>query len=162
MIILNLLHPSQPVPVQSWTFETESLVRIGRARDNDVVVHSAVVSRLHVELKRQTFGWEVISLGTNGTYLNGERIHQVKAVDGMIIRLGTSGPKIQIWIDNPTATPRGIIAEKRSSSQDSAVTSANPLNPNVSNGSSEPTQTIPTFLTTPQTLTTENPTRRED
>ncbi|MEQ8959526.1 MAG: FHA domain-containing protein, partial [Coleofasciculus sp. C2-GNP5-27] len=96
MITLTLLHPLQSVPVQSWPFKSESVIRIGRSTDNDVILYSAVVSRHHVELRRNSSGWRIISLGANGTYIDGKRITQVSVVDGMIIRLASSGPKIQI------------------------------------------------------------------
>jgi pSer/pThr/pTyr-binding forkhead associated (FHA) protein len=98
VITLTLLHPLQSVPVQSWTFESESVVQIGRSTDNHVILYSAVVSRHHVELRLSGSGWEVVSLGANGTYLDGKRITQVPVVDGMVIRLASSGPKIQIRI----------------------------------------------------------------
>jgi len=98
VITLTLLHPLQSVPVQSWTFESESVVQIGRSTDNHVILYSAVVSRHHVELRLSASGWEVVSLGANGTYLDGKRITQVPVVDGMVIRLASSGPKIQIRI----------------------------------------------------------------
>ncbi|HLO50714.1 MAG TPA: FHA domain-containing protein [Kamptonema sp.] len=96
MITLTLLHPTQSVPVQSWSFESESVVRIGRATDNDVIIYSAVVSRHHVELWNNSSGWEIINFGANGTYVDDKLIAQVSVVDGMIIRLGNSGPKIRI------------------------------------------------------------------
>ena len=96
MITLILLHPLQPTPAQSWTFEQEPIIRIGRATDNHVVLYSAVVSRRHVELRRVDDSWEIVNLGANGTYLDGERISQVPVVDGVIIRLARSGPQIQI------------------------------------------------------------------
>jgi len=103
VITLTLLHPVQSVPVQSWTFEPESVIRIGRSTDNDVVLYSAVVSRHHVEVRpKSSAAWEIVSLGANGTYLEGKRISQVPAVDGMIIRLASSGPKIQIRLGIPT------------------------------------------------------------
>lgn len=98
MIILSLLHPVKQIPVQLWTFPHESLVRIGRATDNQVILYSAVVSRRHVELRRTGLTWEVINLGTNGTYLDGKRINQVVLVDGAVIRLARSGPNIQVRI----------------------------------------------------------------
>lgn len=101
MITLTLLHPIQSVPVQSWTFESESVIRIGRSTNNDVVLYSAVVSRRHVEVKRsQTGSWEVLNLGANGTYIDGKRINKTAVVDGMIIRLASSGPKIQITLQS--------------------------------------------------------------
>ena len=98
MITLSLLHPLNKEPVQHWTFEEESVIRIGRSTENDVVLYSAVVSRHHVELRRTKFGWEIVNLGTNGTYLDGKRVSQVPARDGIIIRLARSGPNIQINI----------------------------------------------------------------
>lgn len=96
MITLFLLQPLKQTPAQIWTFENESVIRIGRSTDNHVVLYSAVVSRHHVELRRTGENWEIVNLGTNGTYLDGKRITQVPVVDGAIIRLARSGPNIQI------------------------------------------------------------------
>lgn len=96
MITLTLLHPLQNIPVQTWVFDQEPVIRIGRATDNHVILYSAVVSRHHVELRRHGSDWEIVSLGTNGTYLDGKRITQAPAVDGVIIRLARSGPNLQI------------------------------------------------------------------
>ena len=98
MITLSLLHPVHKNPVQHWTFNEESVIRIGRSTENDVVLYSAVVSRHHVELRQTTSGWEIINLGTNGTYLEGKRVSQVPAEDGTVIRLARSGPNVQINI----------------------------------------------------------------
>ncbi|AFY61275.1 FHA domain-containing protein [Synechococcus sp. PCC 6312] len=105
MITLTLLHPVQATPVQSWTFEHESVVRIGRAVDNHVVLYSAVVSRHHVELRRSGLHWEVVNLGTNGTYLDGKRVQQASLNDGGILRLARSGPNIQIRIGASSQPP---------------------------------------------------------
>ncbi len=98
MITLTLLHPIQSVPVQSWCFESESVVRIGRSNDNDVIIYSAVVSRHHVELWNHASGWEIINFGANGTYVDDRPIAQVSVADGMTVRLGNSGPKIRIRV----------------------------------------------------------------
>lgn len=99
MITLTLLHPVQSTPVQSWSFEQDPVIRIGRAVDNHVVLYSAVVSRYHVELRQTGAQWEVVNIGTNGTYLDGKRVHQAPLADGNIMRLARSGPNIQIHID---------------------------------------------------------------
>lgn len=72
------------------------MICIGRSTENQVILYSAVVSRRHVELRRVGSEWEVVNLGTNGTYLNGKRITQSTIVDGAIIRLARSGPNIQV------------------------------------------------------------------
>lgn len=104
MITLTLLHPLQSVAVQSWTFNNESSIKIGRATNNEVILYSAVVSRNHVEIRKSGQEWEVVNLGANGTYIDGKRVEQTKAVDGMIIRLATSGPKISIKIESESAS----------------------------------------------------------
>ena len=103
MITLTLLHPVQSTPVQSWSFEQDPVIRIGRAVDNNVVLYSAVVSRYHVELRQTGTQWEVVNIGTNGTYLDGKRVHQAPLADGNIMRLARSGPNIQIHIDESGA-----------------------------------------------------------
>lgn len=99
VITLTLLHPLQDTAVQNWTFEKEPVIRIGRSTDNNVILYSAVVSRHHLELRREADSkWELRNLGTNGTYLDGKRVNQVSVVDGTVIRLARSGPKIKISI----------------------------------------------------------------
>lgn len=107
MITLTLLHPIQSTPVQSWNFEHETVIRIGRSTDNHVILYSAVVSRHHVELRQINSQWEIVNLGANGTYLNGKQITQVPVVDGVIIRLARSGPNIQIHVGELPASPAG-------------------------------------------------------
>jgi pSer/pThr/pTyr-binding forkhead associated (FHA) protein len=52
-----------------------------------------------VEIRPNGSDWEVVNLGANGTYINGKKITKMTAEDGMIIRLASSGPKIQINLD---------------------------------------------------------------
>jgi pSer/pThr/pTyr-binding forkhead associated (FHA) protein len=108
VITLSLLHPLHKTPVQSWSFDQEPVIRIGRSSDNQVILYSAVVSRHHVEIYRTDDGWLVKSLGTNGTYLDGKRISEVEVEDGIIIRLARSGPNIQI---HTTADKRDPLKE---------------------------------------------------
>ena len=107
MITLTLLHPLQPVPVQSWTFEEEPKIRIGRSTSNEVVLYSAVVSRHHVEIRKVGTEWQVVNLGANGTYINGSRVEEALAIDGMVIRLASSGPKILIKIESEDSSSEG-------------------------------------------------------
>lgn len=130
MITLSLLHPIKQIPVQVWTFETESTIRIGRSTDNQVILYSAVVSRHHVELRRVGNNWEIVNLGTNGTYLDGKRITQVPATDGAVIRLARSGPNIQIRLAQKALKDisNEIPPNKKSTEQ------GNPLNSGPENG----------------------------
>ena len=115
MIILNLLHPLQSIPIQSWTFDQESVIRIGRSSDNDVILYSAVVSRHHVELRRHGCNWEIVNLGANGTYLEGKRINEAPLRDGSLIRLARSGPQIQVQLSTNSKDGQKTIPQKQSS-----------------------------------------------
>ncbi len=114
MITLLLLHPVKPVPAQVWSFKDKSVIRIGRSTDNHVILYSAVVSRHHVELRRVGSNWEIVNLGTNGTYVDGKRITQVLATDGSIIRLARSGPniKIRLGMDVLEEVPDALVGDR--------------------------------------------------
>jgi pSer/pThr/pTyr-binding forkhead associated (FHA) protein len=118
VITLTLLHPIQSVPVQSWCFESESVVRIGRSNDNDVIIYSAVVSRHHVELWNNPSGWEIINFGANGTYVDDKSIAQVSVADGMTIRLGNSGPKIRLRVGVTNLEPSRVTKPPKHSPGD--------------------------------------------
>lgn len=104
VITLTLLHPVQLTPVQHWTFDESTIVRVGRSTDNQVVLYSAVVSRYHAEIRRVNSSWELVSLGANGTYFEGKRVSQLPVRDGMIFRLARSGPNLQIHLGRPDSS----------------------------------------------------------
>ena len=108
MIAINLLQPGQNAPLQTWRFDTDRTIRIGRAKDNDVILYSAVVSRYHVEIYWKESGWELVNLGVNGTYLNHEEICSSPVKNGMVFRLASSGPALQIHLNfQPSTTGVG-------------------------------------------------------
>lgn len=128
MITLFLLHPQHATPIQSWTFADESIIRIGRATDNHVVLYSAVVSRKHVELRCTNDTWKLVNLGANGTYLHDQRISQIQVDDGLIFRLAQSGPQIQIRLgvvslqEEMTSTPEQSPSSQMKSSKATIIT----------------------------------------
>ncbi|MBD2104010.1 FHA domain-containing protein [Leptolyngbya sp. FACHB-261] len=94
-VTLTLLHPTHGTPIQTWTFEDAGLIRIGRGSHNDIVVSSSEASREHAELRRCEFYWELVNLGRNGTFVNGQQVTQIRLVDGALINLSKSGPALQ-------------------------------------------------------------------
>ncbi|MGK7873067.1 MAG: FHA domain-containing protein [Xenococcaceae cyanobacterium] len=114
MITLNLLHPTQSIPVQSWTFNDKSVIKIGRSRANEVIIHSAVVSRCHVEIIPGNSFWELINKGKNGIYVYEQKLDRIIVTDGIIIRLSNSGPRIQIQINSAESKARFKIAPRKS------------------------------------------------
>jgi pSer/pThr/pTyr-binding forkhead associated (FHA) protein len=114
VITLNLLHPIEVIPIQTWKFVSESVIRIGRSGDNDVILYSSVVSRYHVELHRHSLYWEIVNIGANGTYINDQQIDKERVQNGVTIRLATTGPKLQILLDGSEAmssSPRDVVTK---------------------------------------------------
>lgn len=100
VITIFLIHPTQSQPIRRWTFVDESVVRVGRAKDSHVVVHGSLVSRHHLELWNRQDRWELINFGANGTYIDGHPIHQLPVADGMTVRLGSTGPRLQLRLSD--------------------------------------------------------------
>ena len=116
MITLTLLHPIKSIPVQKWDFQSNSVIRVGRADDNDVVLYSAVVSRYHIQIKPIENSWSLTSLGSNGTFINGRKIKKTVVQDGMVIRLASSGPQIKITLQQVKKSPE--VSENNQTQQE--------------------------------------------
>ena len=97
-ITLILLHPTQGTPIKSWAFKNISLIRIGRAPDNELVLESPVVSRHHAELQFTGSHWEVSSLGANGTFVDNRQVSKERVADGAVVRLAVTGPQLECRI----------------------------------------------------------------
>ena len=116
MITLTLLHPLKSIPVQKWSFKPNSVIKIGRANDNDVVLYSAVVSRYHLEIKQSGSDWVLVNLGANGTFINGKKVQKVLVEDGLVFRLASSGPQIKIRLDDTNSELIKEVVENPESS----------------------------------------------
>ena len=104
MVTLTLLEPQKKTPLNQWCFKDESVIRIGRAADNQVVLTDNLVSRHHLELRKISSGhngssWQVISQGTNGTFLNGVLVaNQSSLPDNSLLQLAQGGPMLKFQI----------------------------------------------------------------
>ncbi|WP_411762913.1 protein kinase domain-containing protein [Dolichospermum flos-aquae] len=102
MITLTLLEKSTKTPLKQWCFEGSTVVRIGRAVDNHVVLADNLVSRYHLELKLVTNAggddWELISHGTNGTFLNGFLVTKSIVADNSLLQLAQGGPVLKVQV----------------------------------------------------------------
>ena len=97
MITLTLLDPQTDRPLRRWHFQNQSVLRIGRASDNDIVLDPyPEVSRYHLELSREGDRWQGINRGTNGTFINGRSISRDFLEDGAIVQLAKDGPRLQV------------------------------------------------------------------
>ena len=91
--------PSAAAPVASATLDVDGRVHrldqavtvMGRGPDVDIVVDDPGVSRRHAEMHFVDGRARVVDLGsTNGTFVDGERVHAGLAVDGSTITVGRS------------------------------------------------------------------------
>ncbi|MBD0344406.1 MAG: protein kinase [Coleofasciculus sp. Co-bin14] len=110
MVTLTLLHPQASTPLQEWSFQSKSTIRIGRSPDNDVILNDPLVSRHHLELKltpgKSRDSWQLVNQGTNGTFLNGILVTRSIVPDDALIRLAREGPLLKFKIhESPTPDP---------------------------------------------------------
>ncbi|OCQ95503.1 serine/threonine protein kinase [Oscillatoriales cyanobacterium USR001] len=103
MLILTLLDPQKQTILQSWSFDSKSIIRIGRSSENDIVIPDTLVSRQHLELQQidnsnSRYSWLIINRGTNGTFVNGTLISQRQLSNGDLIQLAKGGPTFKVEI----------------------------------------------------------------
>ena len=94
-VSLHLVNPDTGHPIQTWLFETQRSVRIGRAEGNDVVIPDPSVSRFHAELQFNGREWELVNLGKNGTLISNHSISRARIDEQTLFRLGTVGPLLR-------------------------------------------------------------------
>ncbi len=92
---LKLLDSSRGHAVQTWNFSDRDHITIGRAAENDISLADPQVSRVHVELKARDGYWAIVSLGRNGTVLDGMLINDEQLHDHAVFQLGPNGPSFQ-------------------------------------------------------------------
>ena len=94
-VVLQLLDPMRGHAIQTWQFSNRSLIRIGRADDNDVTLGDPQVSRYHAELHLRGSAWELVSKGRHGTFVADESVEQSSLQEGTVLQLGPTGPKLR-------------------------------------------------------------------
>lgn len=68
-------------------------VRIGRARENEIHVPDAHVSKMHAEIGRDEAGFHVVDVGSRaGVLVNGQAVQRRLLADGDVIELGPESP----------------------------------------------------------------------
>ena len=78
--------------VQTWRFHDRDTIAIGRGPDNDVNLADPRVSRCHVLLRFCDREWLLVSIGRNGTFVDGARVTELLLRDQGVFQLGPAGP----------------------------------------------------------------------
>ncbi|HLH22373.1 MAG TPA: DUF3662 and FHA domain-containing protein [Chloroflexota bacterium] len=97
--------PSAPPPHRAWLELADGrrvalaapATRIGRARDNDLVLEDDTVSRHHAEVRRDGDRLLLVDLGsTNGTRVNGQSVQQERLAPGATIHVGAVPLRLRV------------------------------------------------------------------
>lgn len=108
-VAVDLLDSAQGHPVQTWKFESEALIRIGRAEESDVKIADPRVSRLHAELEFRPEGWKLLSRGRHGVYMDGILIEEMTLSDNRTFQLASGGPLLRFRTNTPTQQNQATI-----------------------------------------------------
>ena len=79
-----------------FPLRAEKQIVIGRSSELDMVLVEDMVSRKHAKIMTYDQGVSIQDLGsTNGTFVNGERVQQVRLDPGTTVRLGST--EVRFW-----------------------------------------------------------------
>jgi ABC transport system ATP-binding/permease protein len=84
---------------RTWTLEPSRPYTLGRDPQGDIVLEDARVSWRHATISWSGRSWVIEDLGsTNGTFVQGQRIHQLEIGPGSAVHLGnaTDGPRLNL------------------------------------------------------------------
>ncbi|UQA96210.1 ABC transporter ATP-binding protein/permease [Streptomyces halobius] len=84
---------------RTWTLDPSRSYNVGRDPQGDMVLDDARVSWRHATVRWAGRGWIIEDHGsTNGTYVQGQRIHQMEIAPGSVVHLGnaTDGPRVSL------------------------------------------------------------------
>jgi serine/threonine protein kinase, bacterial len=135
VLTLALLNPDDRTTIQNWTLKPDSVVRIGRSLDNQIILQSTLVSRFHCEVKSRLDGgvlrWSLTNRGKNGTLVNGIEIQRpVILKHGDLIQLSPKGPIVGVVLPVPERETKIQSALQASLASEQASAGASAQKPN--------------------------------
>ena len=114
-IVIELINPLQQKAIQSWKFNLSAeSISIGRSRQKDIPLVSAVVSRDHAILKRDVKGWHVEAVGANGCFIDGQAVEKAYLRNGTVFRVAKTGPYLRFTFDASASEPDKSGRQKKS------------------------------------------------
>ncbi|MCF3177310.1 FHA domain-containing protein [Streptomyces sioyaensis] len=104
---------------RTWTLDPSRSYNVGRDPQGDMVLDDARVSWRHATVRWAGRSWIIEDQGsTNGTYIQGRRIHQMEIGPGSTVHLGnaTDGPRVSLSApaaaDAFGAQPAGAVQQQ--------------------------------------------------
>jgi pSer/pThr/pTyr-binding forkhead associated (FHA) protein len=95
-VCVHLLDSSSGAIVQTWQFDGQNRITVGRSSERHVRVGDQHVSRLHAEMQYVDGAWMVESHGRNGLMIDGQRLQKAVLNDRSVFRLGPEGPALSV------------------------------------------------------------------
>ncbi|MCW2629405.1 FHA domain-containing protein [Mycobacterium sp.] len=84
---------------ETTSFDEQRVLRIGRSRDNDIVLDNPSVSRRHGELRPTAAGWDLDDIGSaGGTWVNNQRVSHISLGATTTVRFGTESDGVEATI----------------------------------------------------------------
>ncbi|MFE3887204.1 FHA domain-containing protein [Streptomyces lydicus] len=100
---------------RTWTLDPSRSYNVGRDPQGDMVLDDARVSWRHATVRWAGHSWIIEDQGsTNGTYVQGRRIHQMEVGPGTSVHLGnaTDGPRVSLSAGAQAADAFGAQAAR--------------------------------------------------
>ncbi|MFC9343159.1 FHA domain-containing protein [Streptomyces sp. NPDC057020] len=101
---------------RTWTLDPSRSYTLGRDPQGDLVIDDARVSWRHATISWGGRSWVIEDHGsTNGTFLQGQRIHQVEIGPGSAVHLGnaTDGPRLNLAAAGAPAHQQAPVAHQQ-------------------------------------------------
>ncbi|MGW5423243.1 FHA domain-containing protein [Streptomyces sp. NPDC003943] len=108
---------------RTWTLDPSRSYTLGRDPQGDLVIDDARVSWRHATISWGGRSWVIEDHGsTNGTFVQGQRIHQVEIGPGSAVHLGnaTDGPRLNLAAVGAPAQPQAQQAAPQAVPQQQA------------------------------------------
>ncbi len=87
-------------PDATFRLRPGAVKTVGRAARADFIVDAALVSRLHCRITAAADNLEVVDLkSTNGTFVNGKRVHKAHVAAGDTLRVGRVELRVTVGRD---------------------------------------------------------------
>jgi hypothetical protein len=93
---LELLDADQHHALQAWPLEGGRELTLGRARTNDIVLASPLVSRQHARMRFVESCWVIEALSELGVWWRGGLRSRVALESGVAFALGEHGPRLRL------------------------------------------------------------------
>jgi hypothetical protein len=93
---LELLDSDEHQALQTWPLDPARELTLGRARTNDVVMASPLVSRQHARMRYTDGAWVIEAQSELGVWWRGGQRSRVALEPGISFALGEHGPKLRL------------------------------------------------------------------